>query len=68
MQASVAHQYERMIVHVPRKEARRFRAIVKALGFEIEKKCGLERALEDIEAGRVHSWSSAEEMFQALGI
>ena len=68
MQTAAVNQYERMIVHVPRLEAKRFRAIVKALGFEIEKKNGLDRALEDIEAGRVHTWSSAEEMFQALGI
>lgn len=68
MQTAAANQYERMIVHVPRLEAKRFRAIVKALGFEIEKKNGLDRALEDIEAGRVRTWSSAEEMFQALGI
>jgi len=68
MQTAAVNQYERMIVHVPRLEAKRFRAIVKALGFEIEKKNGLDRALEDIEAGRVRTWSSAEEMFQALGI
>ena len=68
MQTAAVNQYERMIVHVPRLEAKRFRAIVKALGFEIEEKNGLDRALEDIEAGRVRTWSSAEEMFQALGI
>ena len=68
MQTAAVNQYERMIVHVPRLEAKRFRAIVKALGFEIEEKKGLDRALEDIEAGRVRTWSSAEEMFQALGI
>ena len=68
MQTAAVNQYERMIVHVPRLEAKRFRAIVKALGFEIEKKNGLDRALEDIDAGRVRTWSSAEEMFQALGI
>lgn len=68
MEAVAVNQYERMIVHVPRLEAKRFRAIVKALGFEIEKKNGLDRALEDVEAGRVRTWSSAEEMFQALGI
>lgn len=65
---SVVNQYERMTVQVPRQEAKRFRAVVKALGFEIEKKNGIDRALEDIEAGRVRSWSSAEEMFQTLGI
>jgi hypothetical protein len=68
MQATATNQYERMTVHVPRVEAKRFRAVVKALGFEIEKKNALDRALDDIEAGRVRTWSSAEEMFQALGI
>ena len=68
MQATAVNQYERMTVHVPRMEAKRFRAIVKALGFEIEKKNAIDRALDDIEAGRVHTWSSADEMFQSLGI
>ena len=67
MQAAL-NQYERMTVHVPRVESRRFRAIVKALGFEIEKKNAIDRALDDIEAGRVHTYSSADEMYQALGI
>ena len=68
MQAVATNQYERMIVHVPRMEARRFRAVVKALGFEIEKKNAIDRALDDIEAGRVRTWSSTSEMYQALGI
>ena len=68
MQTTAQNQYERMTVHVPRVEAKRFRAVVKALGFEMEKKNALDRALDDIEAGRVRTWSSAEEMFQALGI
>ena len=69
MQATVAaNQYERMTIHVPRVEAKRFKAVVKALGFEIEKKNALDWALDDIEAGRVRTWSSAEEMFQTLGI
>ena len=67
MQAAV-NQYERMIVHVPRLEVKRFRAVVKALGFEIEKKNAIDRALDDIEAGRVTTWSSTDEMFQALGV
>ena len=68
MQATTANQYERLTVHVPRGEAKRFKAIVKALGFEIEKKNAIDRALDDIEAGRVRTWSSTDEMFQALGI
>ena len=65
MQATTVNQYERMTVHVPRVEAKRFRAIVKALGFEIEKKNAIDRALDDIEAGRV---TSADAMCNALGI
>lgn len=68
MQAALANQYERMTVQVPRLEAKRFRAVVKALGFHIEKKNAIDEALDDIEAGRVRTWSSAQEMFQALGI
>ena len=67
MEASV-NQYERMTVHVPVFEAKRFRAVVKALGFEIEKKNAIDRALDDIEAGRVRTYSSADEMYQVLGI
>lgn len=68
MQAVAVNQYERLIVHVPRLEAKRFKAVVKALGFEIEKKNALDRALDDIEAGRVTTYASADEMCKALGI
>ncbi len=68
MQAVTVNQYERLIVHVPRLEAKRFKAVVKALGFEIEKKNALDRALDDIEAGRVTTYASADEMCKALGI
>ena len=68
MQAALANQYERMTIQVPRLEAKRFRAVVKALGFQIVKKNAIDEALEDIEAGRVRTWSSSKEMFQALGI
>lgn len=68
MQAALTQNYDVIQVKVPHIESKRFKAVVKALGFEIEKKNSLDRALEDIEAGRVHTWSSAEEMFQALGI
>jgi len=62
------NQYERLTVHVPRVEAKRFRAVVKALGFEVEKKNAIDRALDDIEAGRVRTFSSADELCEALGI
>ena len=68
MQAVALNQYERLTVHVPRVETKRFKAIVKALGFEIEKKNAIDRALDDIEAGRVRTYSSANEMYQVLGM
>ena len=33
-----------------------------------KKKCGLDEALEDIQAGRVTYYESAEDMFKKLGI
>ena len=68
MQTAKTGRYERMTVHVPCAEAKRFRAIIKALGFELEKKNAIDRALDDIEAGRVRTFASPEEMYQALGI
>ena len=68
MQAVAVDQYERLTVHVPRFETKRFRAIMKALGFEIEKKNAIDRALNDIEVGRVTTYASADEMCKALGI
>ena len=46
---------------------------LQALGVLVEKvvpkkKTSYERSQEDIRAGRVETFSSAEEMFQALGI
>ena len=62
------NQYERLIVHVPKMETKRFRAVVKAFGYEIEKKNAIDRALDDIEAGRVTTFTSANQMYHALGI
>ena len=33
-----------------------------------KKTCGLEEALEDVKAGRVHSYDSVDDMFKSLGI
>ena len=67
MQAAVANQYERLTVHVPRLEAKRFKAVVKALGFEIERKNAIDRALDDIEAGRINHYESLEDLKKAIG-
>ena len=58
--------YERMTLHVPCDEVSKFRTIFKALGLTIEKKNAIDRAMDDIEAGRVHSYSSIDEMLSAI--
>ena len=67
MQAVATNQYERLTVHVPRKEVRKFKAVVKALGFEIEKKNAIDRALDDIEAGRINHYNSLEDLKKEIG-
>ena len=67
MQAALANQYERITVLVPLKERKRFRAIVKALGYEIEKKNSIDRALNDNFAGRVNHYESLEDLKKAIG-
>lgn len=54
--------YNRITVHVPKIELKRFKAIVKALGFEVEKKNAIDEALDDIEAGRVYEVKSIDEL------
>jgi len=58
--------YERVTLHVPTTELKRFRAIFKALGLTVEKKNAIDRAMDDIEAGRVRSYSSIDEMINAI--
>jgi len=55
--------YNRVIVHVPvGSMTTRFKRIVRAMGFEVEKKNAIDEALEDIEAGRVVEVSSVAEL------
>ena len=58
--------YDRMTVLVPHTERRRFRAVSKALGYIVEKETGMDKAIADIEAGRIHQYSSLEELIKKL--
>lgn len=62
----MTNSYERVTLHVPTAEVRRFNAIFRALGLKIEKKNAIDRAIDDIEAGRVRSFSSIDEMLTAI--
>ena len=65
---TTVNPYERITVHVPHLEMRLFKAIMKAIVIEIEKKNAIDRALDDIEAGRITTYASADAMCKALGI
>ena len=65
--AITTSQYEQVVVNVPRLELKKFKAIVKALGFSIEKKTELQRSIEDVESGRVIKCSSLEELINKVG-
>lgn len=67
MEATTLKTFE---ISIPEKYASAIRSLVKSMGGSIkirkEKKCGLDEALEDVKAGRVHSYSSVDEMWEAL--
>ena len=66
MRTSVYTNYSRMIVFVPKGEVRRFRTFAKTIGAEIQKKTSMDRAIEDIEAGRVNTYASVDDLLKAV--
>lgn len=66
MQATMTVPYDRLTVLVPRGETRRFRMLAKEMGVQVERKSSMERAIEDIEAGRVRTFASVDEMIKAI--
>ena len=63
---TIPKNYSKMTVYVPKGEMRRFRSMAKTIGVEIETKSSMDKALEDIEAGRVNSYNSVDEMINAI--
>ena len=58
--------YDQIVVKVPHIEVKKFMAIVKALGFTIEKKSELKRAIEEVESGDVVKCSSLEDLINKI--
>lgn len=54
--------YNRFVVYVPQKETSNFQMMASAMGVEVEAKNALDRALEDIMAGRVYSVDNVDEL------
>lgn len=59
---TMAANCERLTVHVPTKDCARFKRIMRAMGYEVEKKNAIDRAIDDIMAGRVIEVSSVDEL------
>lgn len=59
---TMAANCERLIVHVPVAERAKFTRIMRAMGYQVEKKNALDRAMDDIMAGRVFEVSSVDEL------
>ena len=65
--AITSTKYDQVVVNVPHLERKKFIAIVKALGFSIEEKSELQRAIEEVEAGKIIKCSSLEELIDKVG-
>ena len=60
-------RYDQILVNVPHIELKKFKAIVKALGFTIEKRSDLDIAIAEAEAGKVTKCTSLDELINAVG-
>lgn len=54
--------YERLTIRIPRQDASRCKAVIRAMGMTIEPKNAIDLAMDDVVAGRVHSYSSVDEL------
>ena len=67
MAINVAPTYDQVVVNVPHLELKKFTAIVKALGFTIEKKSELHRAIEEVENGYAVKCKSLDDLINRVG-
>ena len=67
MAVNIAQSYEQVVVNVPCLELKKFAAIVKALGFTIEKKSDLQRSIEEVENGKIVKCQSLDDLISKVG-
>lgn len=56
---------------IPTTQSRLFHSLAKEMGWTIEKpkkKCGMEKAMEDIKNGRVTTYENVDDFFNKMGI
>ncbi|MBO7646032.1 MAG: hypothetical protein J6S52_03355 [Prevotella sp.] len=59
-------RYDQVLVNVPHIELKKFKAVVKALGFTIEKRSELDLAIAEAEAGKTIKCNSLDELIKAV--
>lgn len=68
MQATMTiPKYDQVLVNIPHVEMKRFKAIMKALDYELVQRNELDEAIEEVESGNVVHCSSLEELKLAVG-
>ncbi len=67
--STVLPNYDCFTINVPRVEAKRFKAIVKAFGFnfEVRPMTPLERSLEEEKSGKVYTYASLDDLIKEIG-
>ena len=74
-----ALRQETFTISIPKVDRRRFKGIVKAMGwniapvvqeeeFDVTKTAGFKEAMEDVKHGRVTRYDSMDDFFKELGI
>ena len=74
-----ALRQETFTISIPKVDRRRFKGIVKAMGwniapvnrkekFDVTKTAGFKEAMEDVKHGRVTRYDSVDDLFKELGI
>ena len=74
-----ALRQETFTISIPKVDRRRFKGIVKAMGwniapvnrkekFDVAKTAGFKEAMEDVKHGRVTMYDSVDDLFKELGI
>lgn len=66
MSATLTSTYDRVLVEIPHVEMKRFKAIMKALDYQLIQKSELDEAIDEVESGNVIHCSSLEDLKLAV--
>ena len=55
-------------VSIPSKESKRFKALVKAMGWNFRKMNRVEKSLSEVEEGKVYSYDSLDDFIKEMNV